>query len=79
MNPNPKLSLEEHIRLLGLIVEGKTQGQIALSFGLSREAIKKRAQRMRAFFGAESTAQAVAIAISKGLLSMGDKEAVKTK
>jgi DNA-binding NarL/FixJ family response regulator len=69
MNPNPPLPLEEHIRVLRLIVEGKTQDQIALEIGLSPETIKRRCRRAREFIGVETLYQAVAVAVARGWVS----------
>lgn len=65
-NPNPPLSLDEHIRLLRLLMEGKTQDQISLSLKLSRDTIKKRCKRIREDFGVETLIQAAAVAVSLG-------------
>ena len=68
-NPHPPLPLEEHIRLLRLLVEGKTQNQIALEFGLSRETIKKRCRDMRRYIGVQTVYEAIAVAVSRGWVS----------
>lgn len=65
-NPHPPLPLEEHIRLLRLLVAGKTQDQIALEFGLSRETIKARCKKMREYIGVETLYQAIAVGVSRG-------------
>lgn len=66
MNPKPPLSLYQHIRVLGLLVEGKTQDQIALDLGLSRDTIKQRCKRIKQDLGVQSLYQAVAVAVSNG-------------
>lgn len=66
MNP-PKISLSaDHIRILSLLVDGKTQDQIALEIDRSRETVKRRCKQIRKELRVESLYQAVAIAISKG-------------
>ncbi len=66
MNPNPPLPFEEHIRLLRLLVEGKTRGQIALEMGLSPVSIKYRCKQMREYFGVETIYQAIAVSVARG-------------
>lgn len=68
MNPNPPLSLDEHLRLLRLLVAGKTQDQIALNMGKSRETVKRRCKRLREDFGVETLIQATAVAVALGWL-----------
>lgn len=65
-NPNPPIPFEEHIRLLRLLVEGKTRGQIATELGFSPLTIKRRCRKARDFLGVETMYQAIAVAVARG-------------
>jgi DNA-binding CsgD family transcriptional regulator len=54
------------IFILQMIVEGKTQKQIALELGISRTSVKVQMSKARSKTGAESIYQLVAMAILLG-------------
>lgn len=52
--------------IVGMIVEGLTQNQIALELGCKRVTVKEHLTRIRQKVGAVSTYQLVAIAVERG-------------
>jgi DNA-binding CsgD family transcriptional regulator len=59
---------ERQMQVLALVAEGRTDNEIAIQLGLSAKTISSYVQHIRNRFGAQSRAQAVALAIRQGLL-----------